>query len=142
MRSRLVSYFLIGVLATSLTAIVDNADDRGERDREAANYDVRAEHTFEGLITGKEHILDDLVYVSVKTADALLEVQIASKESVVRSRFLLNSGDLVIVVGVSVVLNQHRVVLGRVISGMNGTLFLRDERGARYRTPIRFDMLR
>jgi hypothetical protein len=33
MRSRLVSRSLIGVLAISLTAIVDNADDRGARDQ-------------------------------------------------------------------------------------------------------------
>jgi hypothetical protein len=142
MRSRLVSCILIGVLATSLTAIVANADDRGERDREAATYDVRAERTFEGFIIGKEYVLDGLVYVTVKTADALLEVQIASKESIVCSKFRLNSGDLVIVVGVSVALNKHRIVLGRVISGMNGTFFLRDDRGARYKTPIRSDMIR
>jgi hypothetical protein len=141
MQSRLVSCILIGVLATSLTVIVDNADDRGERDR-AANYDVRAERTFEGFIRGKEYTLDGLVYVPVKTADALLEVQLGRKESIECSKFPLKPGDLLIVVGASVVLNKHRVVLGRVISGMNGTLFLRDDRGARYKTPIRSDMIR
>ena len=139
MQNRLVSCILISVLATSLTAIVDNADDRGDR---AANYDVRAERTFEGFITGKEYILDGFVYVPFKTADALLEVQLGPKESIECSKFPLKPGDLLIVVGASVVLNKHRVVLGRVISGMNGTLFLRDDRGARYKTPIRSDMFR
>jgi hypothetical protein len=141
MQSRLVCCVLIGVLATSLTAFVNNADDRGQRDR-AVNYDVRAETTFEGFITGQEYIVDGLVYVPVKTADALLEVQLGPKESIECSKFPLKSGNLVIVVGASVVLNKDRVVLGRVISRMNGTLFLRDDRGVRYKTAIRSNMIR
>jgi hypothetical protein len=131
----LVFGILIGVLATFLT--VGNADDR-----EAANYDVRAERTFEGFVTGKEYMLDGVVYIRVKTADALLEVQLGPKESIERSKFILKPGDVVVVVGVSVALNKHRVVLGRVISGMNGTLFLRDGRGARYKSAIRCEMIR
>ena len=71
-----------------------------------------------------------------------MEVQLGPKEFVQRSAFIFKLGDMVVVAGVPVVLNERRVVLARVISGMNGTLVLRSDDGVRYGTAIRSESIR
>jgi hypothetical protein len=143
MRSKLIFCFLIGVLVTLLVAIVVNASDSRDRNGNLGDYyDVKAERIFEGFIAGKGHMMDRLMYLPVKTADTFLEVQLGPKESVESSTFIFKPRDMVVIVGVSVVLNQRRVVLAREISGMTGTLVLRDDQGVRYGTAIRSERIR
>lgn len=141
---RKVSCIFVGVLATLLTSIVVDADDWRDRNRDDGGYDVRAERILEGTVAGKRHIMEGLIYFPLQTADTIVEVQLGPKEFVERTPFIfeLEPGDTVIVVGVRVVLNKRGVVLVRVISGMNGTLYLRDHRGVHYKTAIRSEEIR
>ena len=112
MRGKLVFCLLIGLLAM-LVAVVLNSSDRRDRHGNVGGYDVRAERILEGTVAGKGHLTDGLMYVSLKTADTTVEVQLGPKESVEPSSFMFKPGDMVIVVGVPVVLNEHDVVLAR-----------------------------
>jgi hypothetical protein len=133
----------MGVLAILLVAIVVSPSDRRDRNRNLDGYyRVKAERIFEGFVAGKGHIMDGLMYVPLKTADTVVEVQLGRKEFVQPSTFIFKPGDMVVVVGVPVVLNERRVVLAREISGMNGTLVLRNDEGVRYGTAIRSERIR
>ena len=132
----------MGVLTTLLVAIVVMPAIGAIVIAIDGHYDVKAERIFEGFVAGKGHIMDGLMYFPLKTADTVVEVQLGPKEFVQRSTFILEPGDMVIVVGVPVVLNKRRVVLARVISGMNGTLYLRNDGGVRYKTAIRSEKIR
>jgi len=143
MPGKLIFCLLIGVLTTLLVAIVVSPSDRRDRNRNLHGYyDVKAERIFEGFVAGKGHIMDGLMYVPFKTADTVVEVQLCAKEFVQPSTFIFRPGDMVVVVGVPVVLNERRVVLAREISGMNGTLVLRNDEGVRYGTAIRSERIR
>jgi len=142
MRNKLVFCLFIGVLATLLLDIAVNAIDRRDRHGSVDAYDVRAERVLEGIVAGKGHVMDGLMYFPLKTADTIVEVQLGPKESVERSTFIFKPGDMVVVVGVPVVLNEHAVVLARQISGMKGTLVLRDENGVRYLIATRCERIR
>ena len=142
MRNKLVSCIFVSVLATLLASIVVDAGDRRDLNRGDGSYDVKAERTFEGIVAGKRHIMEGLMYFPLKTADTIVEVHLGPKGFVERATFRLEPGDMVIVVGIPVVLNKRGVVLVRVISGMNGTLYLRDDRGVRYKTAIRSEEIR
>ena len=142
MRRKLVFCLFIGVLATLLLDIAVNAIDRRDRHGSVDAYDVRAERVLEGIVAGKGHVMDGLMYFPLKTADTIVEVQVGPKEFVERSTFIFKPGDTVVVVGVPVVLNQHAVVLARQISGMNGTLILRDDDGVLSLMPTRCERIR
>jgi hypothetical protein len=137
---KLVFCIFIGMLATLLAAV--DAGDRRDRNQDVGSYDVKAERIFEGIVAGKRHIMKGLMYFPLRTADTVVEVQLGPKEFVERSTFTFKQGDMVVVVGVPVVLNKWCVVLAREISGMNGTLILRDDRGVRYETAIRSERIR
>jgi hypothetical protein len=141
MRGKLIFCLLMGVLTTLLVAIVVSPSDRRDRNLDGY-YDVKAERIFEGFVAGKGHIMDGLMYFPFKTADAVAEVQLGPKDLVQRSTFIFKPGDMVVVVGVPVVLNERRVVIAREISGMNGTLVLRNDEGVRYGTAIRSERIR
>ena len=143
MRPKLVFCLLIGVLATLLIDIVVNAIDRRDRHGNVGGYDVRAERVLEGTVAGKGHVRDGFMYFPLKTAaDTIVEVQLGPNEFVERSTFKFKPGDAVIVVGVPVFLNQHAVVLARQVSGMNGTLVLRDDDGVLSLMPTRCERIR
>jgi hypothetical protein len=142
MRQRLVFCIFIGTLATLLAAKVVDASDRRDRNRDVDNYAVRAERILEGIVTGKGHMIDGLMYFRLKTGDTIVEVQVGPKEFAQRNTFTFSPGDVVVVVGAPVVLNERSVVLAREISGMKGTLVLRDNRGLRYGTAIRSERIR
>jgi hypothetical protein len=143
MRGKWIFCLLIGGLTTLLVAIVVNASDRRDRNGNVGPYyDVKAERIFEGVVPGKGHIIDGVMYFPLKTADNILEVQLGPKEFVQRSTLIFKPGDMVIVVGVPVLLNERGVVLAKEISGMNGTLVLRDDDGVPYGTPTRFERIR
>jgi hypothetical protein len=142
MRDKLIFCFLIGLLATLLIAVVVSASDRRDRNvNPDDHYDVKAERIFEGVIAGKGHIVDGLMYFPLKAGDTAVEVQLGPKEFVQCSTFIFKPGDMVIIVGVPAVLNERRVVLARQVSGMKGTLILRDDDGVRHETAIRSDMM-
>ena len=82
------------------------------------------------------------MYFPLKTAGTIMEAQLGPVGFVESTTFRLERGDMVIVVGIPIVLNKRGVVLVRVISGMNGTLYLRDDRGVRYKTAIRSEEIR
>ena len=143
MRNKLVSFIFVSVLATLFASIIVDAGDWRDLNRDDGSYDVKAERIFEGIVAGKRHIMEGLMYFPLKTADTIvMEVQLGPKEFVESTTFRLDRGDMVIVVGIPVVLNRRGVVLVRVISGMNGTLYLRDDRGVRYKTAIRSEEIR
>jgi len=142
MRRKLVFCLFIGVLATLLLDIAVNAIDRRDRHGSVDDYDVRAERVLEGIVAGKGHVMDGLMYFPLKTADTIVEVQVGPKEFVERSTFIFKPGDTVVVVGVPVVLNQYAVFLARQISGMNGTLILRDDDGVLSLMPTKCERIR
>jgi hypothetical protein len=142
MRNKLVFCLFIGVLATLLLDTAVNAIDRRDRHGSVDAYDVRAERVLEGIVASKGHVMDGLMYFPLKTADTIVEVQVGPKEFVERSTFIFKPGDTVVVVGVPVVLNQHAVVLARQISGMNGTLILRDDDGVLSPMPTECERIR
>ena len=142
MQRKLVFCLFIGVLATLLADIVVNAIDRPDRHGSVDAYDVRAERVLEGIVGGKGHVVDGLMYFPLKTTDTIVEVQVGPKELVERSTFIFKPGDTVVVVGVLVVLNQHAVVLARQISGMSGTLVLRDDDGVFSSMPAEYERIR
>jgi hypothetical protein len=142
MRRKLVFCLFIGLLATLLLDIAVNAIDRRDRHGTVDAYDVRAERVLEGIVAGKGHVIDGLTYFPLKTLDTIVEVQLGPKEFVARSTFIFKPGDIVVVVGVPVVLNEHAVVLARQISGMNGTLVLRDDDGVLSPMPTECERIR
>ena len=142
MRRKLVFCLFIGVLATLLLDIGVNAIDTRDRHRNVDDYDVRAERVLEGVVAGKGHVMDGFMYFPLKTVDSIVEVQLGPKECVEGSAFMFKPGDMVVVVGVPVILNERRVVLAREVSGMKGTLVLRDENGVRYLIATRCDRIR
>jgi hypothetical protein len=142
MRHKLVFCISIGVLVTLLAAIVVDAADRRGRNRDVGRYDVRAERIFEGVVASKGHMIDGLMYFPLKTAGTIVEVQLGPEEFVERSTFIFKPADIVVVVGVPVVQNERRVVLARQVSGMNGTLVLRDDDGVRCGIATRSERIR
>ena len=143
MRNKLILCLLVDVLAALFVALAVNASDRRDRSGNlGGHYDVKAERIFEGVVAGKGRIMDGLMYFPLKTADTVLEVQVGPNEFVQSSTFIFKPGDMLVVVGVPTVLNGRGVVLARQISGMNGTLVLRDEVGVRYETAIRSERIR
>jgi len=142
MRKKLVFCIFIGVLATLPAAIVVDAGDRRGRNRDVGNYDVKAERLFEGIVAGKGHIMDGLMYLPLQTSDTVVQVQLGPKEFVEHSTSMFKPGEMVVVIGVPVVLNKRGVVLAREISGMKGTLVIRDDRGVRYQPAIRSQTIR
>ena len=143
MRRKLVFGLIIGVLATLLPTIAVNAIDRRNRHGTVQAYDVRAERVLEGIVAGKGHVMDGFMYFPLKTmADTIVEVQLGPNEFVEHSTFIFKPGDTVVVVGVPVVLNQHAVVLARQVSGMSGTLVLRDDDGVLSLMPTTWERIR
>ena len=142
MRRKLVFCLIIGGLATLLLDIAVNAIDTRNHHHTVDTYDVRAERVLEGIVAGKGHVIDGFTYFPLKTADTIVEVELGPKEFVERSTFIFKPGATVIVVGVPVVVNQHPVVLARQISGMNGTLVLRDDDGVFSQMPTEYERIR
>src|SRR5213079_1529630 len=70
-----------------------------------------------------------LLYFPLRMGNAMVEVQIGPKEFVERSNFKLETGDMVTVVGMPMIMKQREVVLAREVSGMNGVLIVRNRFG-------------
>lgn len=142
MRNHLLFCISIGLFATLLSATEVNAGGRRDRNRDTGSYDLRAERILEGVVAGKGHVINGVMYFPLKTADTVVEIQLCPKEFVERSTFTFNTGDMVMVVGVWMVFDNGSVVLARQISGMKGTLILRDDQGVLYKTAILSERIR
>ena len=129
MRNKLFFCMLFAAAVVLLAAVVIGAFERPDRDSDAIGYNVLAERMFEGRVASKGHIIEGLLYFRLKTADAMVEVQIGPEEFVKRSSFKLKTGDMVTVVGMPVVMKEREVVLAREVSSMNGVLVVRDHMG-------------
>ena len=141
MRRTLVLCISVVVITTLVATIHSFAADRPDASRSLDSYDVKAERVFEGIVAGEGHSTGSVMYLPFKTGGIVVDVQLGRKDSP-PGIFTFKRGDILIVVGVRVVLNQHSVVLPRQISGMNGTVVLRDDNGAVYGTAVRSERIR
>jgi hypothetical protein len=124
MRNKLV-IFTIFAAAIVLLAVVVSTGDR----RDVIGYNLLKERMFEGSVASKGHIIEGLMYFPLKTANAMMEVQIGPKEFVDRSDFKLNVGESVTVIGMPVIENERQIVLAREVRSMKAVLVVRDRFG-------------
>ena len=128
MRGRLLFCSLFAAAMVLLAAITVVAFDPSSPDRDAVGYNPLAERMFKGTVASKGNVIEGLLYFPLKTADGMVEVQIGPKDFVERSGFKLNSGDMVTVIGVPVIMMNRQVVLTREVH-MSGMLIVRDQVG-------------
>jgi hypothetical protein len=126
MRNKLVFFTAFAVAIVLLTGIVSALD---RRDRDVTGYNVLKERMFEGIVASKGRITEGLMYFPLRTANAMIEVQIGPKEFVDRSGFKLNIGETVTVIGMPLIVNEQQVVLAREVRSMAGVLTVRDPVG-------------
>ena len=132
MRNRLLFCVLFAAVIVLLSAVIVGALNVGafdRPDRDVIGYNVLSERVFKGMVASKGHIIEGLMYFPLRTANAMMEVQIGAKEFVERSGFKLKAGDMVTVIGMPVVMKERQVVLAREVSSMNGVLIVRDRVG-------------
>jgi hypothetical protein len=128
MRNKLLTCVSLAALVL-LNAVVGGAIDRRDRVPDIAGYNVLAERMFRGIVASEGHISEGLMYFSLRTADTTVEVQIGPKDFAKYSGFKLQSGDMVTVIGMAVVMKDRQVVLAREVRSMNGILIVRDRLG-------------
>jgi hypothetical protein len=128
MRNKLLTGISVAALVL-LSAVVARAIDRRDRVPDIVGYNVLEERMFRGTVTSEGHISDGLMYFSLRTADATMEVQIGPKDFVTYSGFKFQSGDTVTVIGMPIALKYRQVVLAREVRTMNGILIVRDHLG-------------
>lgn len=125
-RSLFCALFAAAILllgAITVVALNPRVPDR------AIGYNSLAKRMFKGTVASKGYVIEGLLYFSLKTAGAMVEVQLGPKDFVERSGFKLNSGDMVTVIGVPVTMMNRQVVLTREIHSMGGMLIVRDQVG-------------
>jgi hypothetical protein len=125
MPNKPVFFTIFAVAIVLLATVVVSPGDR----RDVTGYNLLKERTFEGIVASKGHILEGLMYFPLRTANAMVEVQIGPKEFVDRSGFKLNVGETVTVTGMPLIENERQVVLAREVSSMNAVLVVRDRFG-------------
>jgi hypothetical protein len=128
MRNKLLTCVSLAALVL-LNAVVGGAIDRRDRVPDIAGYNVLAERMFRGIVASEGHISEGLMYFSLRTTDTTMEVQIGPKDFAKYSGFKLQSGDMVTVIGMPVVMKDRQVVLAREVRSMNGILIVRDRLG-------------
>jgi hypothetical protein len=94
--------------------------------RDAAGYNVLTERVFKGTVAGEGTVIEGMTYFPLKTANAIVQVQIGPAEFVERRNFKLRVDDIVTIVGVPVFVMNRQVVLAREVSSIGGTLTVRD----------------
>ena len=128
MRNKLLTCVSLAALVL-LNAVVGGAIDRRDRVPDIAGYNVLEERMFRGIVASEGHISEGLMYFSLRTTDTTMEVQIGPKDFAKYSGFKLQSGDMVTVIGMPVVMKDRQVVLAREVRSMNGILIVRDRLG-------------
>jgi ABC-type uncharacterized transport system permease subunit len=127
MRNKFIFVTVFTMAIVLLASLVVSALDR--RDSDVIGYNVLKERMFKATVASKGHISEDLMYFSIRFANAVMEVQIGPKEFVDRSGFTLNMGETVTVIGMPALMNGRPVILARKISAMNAVLVVRDQVG-------------
>lgn len=128
MRNKLLTCISLAALVL-LSAGVARALDWRDRVPDIVGYNVLEERMFRGTVASEGHISDGLMYFSLRTAHATVEVQIGPKDFVKYSGFKFQSGDTVTVIGMPVVLKYRQVVLARQVRTLSGILIVRDQLG-------------
>jgi hypothetical protein len=131
MAKRIVLLLLAAMAVLLIATVAASALDRrdGVRDIDRMRYDVLSERVYEGRVGNKGHVVDGLVYFSLKMPDSTMEVQIGPEEFVNASKFKLRVGELVTVLGERVVWTGQNVVLAREVSTMASVFVVRDRDG-------------
>jgi hypothetical protein len=131
MAKRFILFLLAAVVFLLMATVVASAVDRrdGVRDIDRMRYDVLSERAYEGRVGNKGHVVDGLVYFSLKMPEGAMEVQIGPEEFVNASKFRLRVGELVTVLGERVVWRGQNVVLAREVSTMASVFVVRDRDG-------------
>ena len=129
-RKSLICVFA-GTAMLLLSAIVAGALDRRDRVREIdrIRYDVRAEQVYEGTVGSKGHVVDGLMYFTLRMSDRNVDVEIGPEEFVEQSGFKLKIGKAVTAMGMPLVWNGRDIVLAREVSNMTSVLIVRDRDG-------------
>ena len=129
MRSKLIPCALFAAAILLLAAATVVALNPRGIDRDVVGYNPLAERVFKGTVASKGFVFEGLFYFPLKTADGTIEVQIAPKDFLERSGFILNAGDIVTVIGVPVILMNRQILLTREVRSMSGVLIVRDHVG-------------
>src|SRR5262249_17942785 len=131
MAKRFILILLAVVLILLMASVIASALDRrdGVRDIDRLRYDVLSEKIYEGRVGSRGHVVDGLVYFSLKMPDTTMEVQIGSEEFVNANKFKLRIGELVTVLGKRVVWSGQNVIMAREVSTMSSAFVVRDHDG-------------
>src|SRR5579864_2440176 len=131
MTGKSLLYVFAGTAMFLLSAIVAGALDRrdGVREIDRIRYDVRAEQVYEGAEGSKGHVVDGLMYFTLRMSDRTVDVEIGPEEFVEQSGFKLKIGRAVTVTGMPLVWNGRNIVLAREVSNMTSVLIVRDRDG-------------
>jgi len=111
---------LLGTAAGALTA---------DRVRDAVTYDLKAEQVFLGTVHSKPTLFAGRMYFTLWTGNGAVAVEIGPKEFVERNGFKLNSGQIISVVGMPILINLREMVLAREITIGGSVFVLRDRNG-------------
>jgi hypothetical protein len=128
MRNKLLTCISVAALVL-LSAVFARGIDRRDRIPDIVGYNVLEERMFRGVVASEGYISAGLMYFSLRTADAALEVQIGPKDFVKYSGFKFQTGETVTVIGMPVALKYRQIVLAREVRTMNGILMVRDRLG-------------
>jgi hypothetical protein len=130
MRSRLLFCALFAAAIVLLAAVTSVAFNPRGPDRHAiVGYNPLAERMLKGTVASNGYVIEGLLYFPLRTADATVEVQLGPKDFVERSGFKLNTGDMVTVIGMPVMMMNRQVVLTREVTSASGVLTVRDQVG-------------
>jgi hypothetical protein len=129
MRKNSFFWITFAVIAVLFGAGTAASSDRRDRNRDTIGYNMLAERVFKGWVASKPHTIDHFVYFSLKTPDSVVEVQLGPEEFMARAKFELNTGEMVTVIGMPVMLSGRDVVLAREVRTTNAVLILRDPMG-------------
>jgi hypothetical protein len=124
--------FLTGVSLAAvvlLTIVVAGANDRRDRLPDVLGYNVLAERMYKGIVASEGTTSEGLMYFPLRTAATTMEVQIGPKEFVEHNRFKLQTGEMVTVIGMPIVMKDRHVVLAREVRTTSRVLIVRDPLG-------------
>jgi hypothetical protein len=126
---KLLFCIVLAVTAVLFLALTAGSSDGLDATRDVIGYNVLAERLFEGSVEAKPYIVRTMVYFALRTADSLVQVQVAPKDFFKRSNFKIDVGDSLTVTGMPIVMNGRDVVLAREIKGPKGVLVVRNPMG-------------
>ena len=93
MKKELLLYALLAAAIVLLSATAVAAFERDDVLRRV-RYDVSAEREFEGSVVDTPRVFEGFMHFTLRTEDALVVVQIGPKDFVQRSKFKLETGQM------------------------------------------------